>query len=219
VDQQSAFSFHGITFVTAYPVLPWIGVMASGYCLATVFEWQARRRRIFLMLTGFGLAAAFIVLRTVNIYGDPTRWTHQGSPVFTALSFLNVTKYPPSLSFLFMTLGPALLVMAWLETFDFNFTNPLIVFGRVPFFYYGAHLFLAHLIAIAMNVVRYGPKAFLLLAPPSMETPIRLFPIDYGFPLWTVYAVWVVVLLLVYPACLRFARFKQRRHEWWLTYL
>ena len=118
-----------------------------------------------------------------------------------------------------MTLGPAMVVMAWLEKFHFHFTNPLIVFGRVPFFYYGAHLLLAHLIEIGMNFVRYGAKSFLLIAPPSMGSSSELFPVDYGFPLWTVYAVWVVILLLLYPACLWFARLKQRRHDWWLTYL
>jgi uncharacterized membrane protein len=156
LHQQNAFAFHGINFVTAYPVLPWIGVMAVGYCLGTVFEWDAPRRRTFLVRMGLGLAAAFVVVRAVNIYGDPLRWSHQASPVFTVLSFLNVRKYPPSLDFLLMTLGPAMVVMAWLENFHFHFTNPLIVFGHVPFFYYGAHLLLAHLIEIGMNFVRFG---------------------------------------------------------------
>ena len=219
LHQQNAFSFHGITFVTAYPVLPWIGVMAGGYCLGTVFEWDANRRRSFLVRVGLALTAAFVVLRAVNIYGDPQHWSHQASPVFTVLSFLNVRKYPPSLDFLLMTLGPAMVVMAWLEKFRFQFTNPLVVFGRVPFFFYAAHLLLAHLIEIGMNLVRYGPKSFLLIAPPSMGSSSKLFPLDFGFPLWTVYVVWVVVLLLLYPACLWFARLKQRRHDWWLTYL
>lgn len=219
LHQQNAFSFHGITFVTAYPVLPWIGVIGCGYCLGKVFEWEAHRRRTFLMRMGFALSAAFVAVRAVNIYGDPIRWSHQASPVFTVLSFLNVTKYPPSLDFLLMTLGPAMVFMAWLETFHLDFANPLVVFGRGPFFYYVAHLFLAHLIAIGMNFVRYGAKPFLLIAPPSMGGPSGLFPADYGFPLWTVYAVWVVVLLLLYPACLWFARLKQRRRDWWLTYL
>jgi uncharacterized membrane protein len=219
LHQQNVFAFHGINFVTAYPVLPWIGVMAGGYCLGTVFEWDAHRRQNFLVRMGLALLAAFVVVRAVNIYGDPLRWSHQASPLFTVLSFLNVRKYPPSLDFLLMTLGPAMVVMAWLEKFHFHFTNPLIVFGRVPFFYYGAHLLLAHLIAIGMNFVRYGAKSFLLIAPPSMGSSNELFPVDYGFPLWTVYAVWVVVLLLLYPACLWFARLKQRRHDWWLTYL
>jgi uncharacterized membrane protein len=219
LHQQNVFAFHGINFVTAYPVLPWIGVMAGGYCLGAVFEWDGQRRQRFLVRMGLALLAAFVVVRAVNIYGDPLRWSHQASPVFTVLSFLNVRKYPPSLDFLLMTLGPAMVVMAGLENFHFQFANPLIVFGRVPFFYYGAHLLLAHLIAIGMNFVRYGAKSFLLIAPPSMGSSNELFPGDYGFPQWTVYAVWVVVLLLLYPACLWFARLKQRRHDWWLTYL
>jgi uncharacterized membrane protein len=219
LHQQNVFAFHGINFVTAYPVLPWIGVMAGGYCLGTVFEWDAHRRWSFLVHMGLALAAAFVVVRAVNIYGDPLRWSHQASPVSTLLSFLNVTKYPPSLDFLLMTLGPAMVVIAWLEKFQFHFTNPLIVFGRVPFFFYGAHLLLAHLIAIGMNFVRYGAKSFVLIAPPSMGSPSELFPVGYGFPLWTVYAVWALVLLLLYPLCLWFARLKQHRHDWWLTYL
>lgn len=219
LHQQNVFAFHGINFVSAYPVLPWIAVMAGGYCLGTVFELDAHRRRSFLVRMGLALAAAFVVVRAVNVYGDPLRWSYKASPVLTVLSFLNVTKYPPSLDFLLMTLGPAMVALAWLEKCNFHFTNPLIVFGRVPFFYYGAHLLLAHLIEIGMNFVRYGAKSFLLIAPPSMGSSRELFPVDYGFPLWTVYAVWVVVLLLLYPACLWFARLKQRRHDWWLTYL
>jgi len=217
--QRGVIALDGIRFRPAYPVLPWIGVMAGGYCLGRVFAWDADRRRRFLVRLGLALAAAFVVLRAVNVYGDPLPWSHQPSPVFTVLSFLNVTKYPPSFDFLLMTLGPAMVVMAWLEKFRFHFTNPLIVFGRVPFFYYGAHLLLAHLIAVGMNFVRYGAKSFLLMTPPSMGGPSEAFPPDYGFSLWTVYAVWLVVLLLLYPACLWFARLKQRRHDWWLTYL
>ena len=217
--QRGVITLDGIKFRPAYPVLPWIGVMAGGCCLGMVFDWDADRRRRVLVRIGLALTAAFVVVRAINVYGDPARWTHQVSPVFTLLSFLNVTKYPPSLDFLLMTLGPAMVVMAWLEKFHFRFTNPLIIFGRVPFFYYGAHLLLAHLIAIGMNFVRYGAKPFLLIAPPSMGGPSGLFPVGYGFRLWTVYAVWVVVLLLLYPACLWFARLKQRRHDWWLTYL
>lgn len=217
--QRGVIALDGIKFRPAYPVLPWIGVMAGGYCLGMVFDWEADRRRRFQVRLGLALTTAFVVVRAVNIYGDPLRWSHQASPVFTMLSFLNVTKYPPSLDFLLMTLGPAMLAMAWLEQFQFQSTNPLIVFGRVPFFYYGAHLLLAHLIAIGMNCARHGAHSFLLIAPPSMGGPSRLFPVGYGFPLWTVYAVWVVVLLLLYPACLWFARLKKRRHDWWLTYL
>ena len=218
LHQQDVLTFLGVKFAIAYPVLPWIGVIASGYCLGTVFSWDAKRRQRFLMRLGFALTVAFIVVRDINIYGDPTPWSRQSSSLFTILSFINTTKYPPSLDFLLMTLGPALAILGWLERFHFSLNNPLIVFGRVPFFYYGAHLLVAHLLAIAMNFLRYGPTSFLLLAPPSMGSPSELFPPDYGFPLWTVYAVWVVVLLLLYPACRWFARLKQRRNDWWLSY-
>jgi uncharacterized membrane protein len=219
LHQQDVLTFLGVKFAIAYPVLPWIGVMAGGYCLGSVFSWDASRRQRFLKRLGFALSVAFVVVRAINIYGDPAPWSRQSSSLFTILSFLNTTKYPPSLDFLLMTLGPALAALGWLERFHFSFTNPLIVFGRVPFFYYGAHLLVAHLIAIAMNFLRYGPTSFLLIAPPSMGSPRELFPPDYGFPLWTVYVVWVVVLLLLYPACRWFARLKQRRHDRWLSYL
>jgi uncharacterized membrane protein len=219
LHQQDVFTFLGVKFAIAYPVLPWVGVMASGYCLGTVFSWDAKRRQRFLKRLGVALTVAFVGLRPINIYGDPAPWGRQSSSLFTILSFLNTTKYPPSLDFLLMTLGPAIAVLGWLERFHFSFTNPLIVFGRVPFFYYGAHLLVAHLIAMAMNLLRYGPTSFLLIAPPSMGSPNERFPPDYGFPLWMVYAVWIVVLLLLYPLCRWFAQRKQRHHDWWLSYL
>ncbi|MGA8537972.1 MAG: heparan-alpha-glucosaminide N-acetyltransferase domain-containing protein [Terriglobales bacterium] len=219
LHQRNVLSFLGVKFVTGYPVLPWIGVMSFGYCLGAVFLWDAARRRRFLTSLGLAFIGAFIVVRAINVYGDPFRWSHQASALFSALSFLNTTKYPPSLDFLLMTLGPALIVLAWLERFHFSSANPLIVFGRVPFFYYVAHLLAAHLIAVGLNFARYGRTTFLLIPPPSMGSPSRLFPPNYGFPLWTVYVVWIAVLLLLYPACLWFGRFKQHHREWWLSYL
>lgn len=218
VHQQALFSFGGINFLTAYPVLPWIGVMAGGYCMGTVFTWDAVRRR-FLLRVGLAMTAAFVVIRAINMYGDPNRWQHQSSTLFTFLSFLNTTKYPPSLDFLLMTLGPALIALALLEGLRFSSDNPLIVFGRVPFFYYVLHLAFAHIIMIGMNFVRYGHAPFLLMAPSSMGGDAKLFPPNFGYPLWAVYVVWIVVLLLLYPVCRWFARLKQRRRDWWLSYL
>ena len=219
LHQQGLFSVRGINFLTAYPVLPWIGVMAGGYCLGTVFSWEAARRRRFLIRLGTAMTIAFVVLRAINIYGDPRPWHQQPSTLFTLLSFLNTTKYPPSLDFLLMTLGPAIIVLALLERLRFSPDNPLIVFGRVPFFYYALHLAVAHLVAIGLNFVRYGRAPFLLMAPPSMGGDAKLFPPNYGYPLWTVYVVWIAVLLLLYPMCRWFARLKHRRHDWWLSYL
>jgi hypothetical protein len=118
-----------------------------------------------------------------------------------------------------MTLGPALMVMAWIDRVRFSPKNPLIVFGRVPFFYYVLHLAVIHAVAITMNFLRYGNANFLLIPSPSMGGPRNLFPANFGFSLWVVYAVWVGVILLLYPVCRWYAELKQRRHDWWLSYL
>ena len=141
--------------------LPGSGISSTSYCLGQVFLWDPSRRHRFLFRLGFAVSAAFVLLRFVNGYGDPSPWQHQRTAVFTLLSFLNTTKYPPSLVFILMTLGPALFALAWLDRRTFNTENPLLVFGRVPFFYYVLHPTLAHLIAIIMNFVRYGPAPFL----------------------------------------------------------
>ena len=219
LHQQGPFSFLGCTFVIAYPVLPWIGVIAAGFCLGNAFLWEPARRQRFFLRLGSAITAVFVLLRAINLYGDPAPWTHQPAALFTVLSFLNTNKYPPSLDFLLMTLGPALMALAWLDRKQFSSASPLLVFGRVPFFFYVAHMMAAHLAAIALNLVRYGKTSFLLIPPPSMGSPSALFPANYGYPLWVVYAVWIVVLLLLYPACLWFSRLKQRRHDWWLSFL
>ncbi len=219
LHQQGLFTFFGINFVTGYPVLPWIFVMAAGFCTGQVFLWEPTRRQRFFLRLGVGLTAAFILLRAINIYGDPSPWTHQASRLFTLLSFLNTTKYPPSLAFLLMTLGPAFIALSRLDRLRFSSKNPIIVFGRVPFFYYAAHLVVIHLGAIALNFLRYGRTPFLLLPAPSMGGPANLFPADYGFGLWVVYAFWVATLAVLYPVCLWFSRLKQRRRDWWLSYL
>ena len=140
---------------------------------------------------GCGLTLAFLAIRGINIYGDPVRWTTQ-FPGMTVLSFLRCTKYPPSLDFLLMTLGPALLLLAWLDRLTFTRTNPLIVFGRVPLFYFLVHFYLIHALTI---------------------------PLGTGYPLWGVYLLWVGVVVAVYPVCLWFSRVKQRRDDWWVSYL
>ena len=214
---QSVFPLQGANLLVAYPLIPWVAVMALGYCCGPVLRWDCARRQRFLIGVGLVLSLTFVVLRAWNRYGDPTPWSTQHSVLFTVLSFLNVTKYPPSLQFLVMTLGPALIVLALLERV--HFANPLIVFGRVPFFYYLVHLAVAHMFAISLGVVRYGPRAFLLLPAPSMGSPANLFPANYGYDLWVVYAVWIAVVVVLYPVCRWYAELKQRRRDWWLSYL
>jgi len=220
LHQQALFPFLGANFVVAYPLVPWFAVMAAGYCFGRVLLWDPPRRQSFLIRLGVGLSSAFVLLRAWNHYGDPAPWAHQHSTFFTFLSFLNTTKYPPSLLFLLMTLGPALIALALLDRVTFSRANPLIVFGRTPFFFFLFHLTLAHLLSMALAAAYYGPGRFLLLPPPSMGGPSELFPPHYGFGLPVVYLAWFTVVAIAYPVCRWYADLKQRRRDlWWLSYL
>lgn len=219
LHQPGVFPIAGAQILAAYPLVPWFAVMAAGYCFGSVFLWERARRQRFLLTLGCGLTVGFIVLRAWNVYGDPQPWSVQHSTVFTVLSFLNCTKYPPSLDFLLMTLGPAIASLAWLERVNLSPHSPLIVFGRVPFFFFVTHVALIHLVALALGFLRYGGQRFLLLPAPSMGGPAQMFPPGYGYSLWVVYAVWLGVIAALYPACRWFADLKQRRRSWWLSYL
>jgi uncharacterized membrane protein len=202
----------------AYPLVPWIAVMAAGFCFGQVATLDPPQRRHYMTRIGLGLTIAFLLIRAINIYGDPQPWSNR-IPGMTVLSFLRCTKYPPSLEFLLMTLGPAILLLSRLDRIKWAPTNPLIVFGRVPLFYFLVHLFVIHLLAIPLAFMRYGRVAFLLNPLPSMGGASNLYPPDYGYNLWVVYALWITVVALLYPLCLWFARLKERRKEWWLSYL
>ena len=219
LHQLGVFRVFGDNVLMPYPLVPWVAVMALGYCLGPVFSWEAARRQRFLLRLGLGLSAGFVLLRAINVYGDPARWSHQRSGLFTVLSFLNTNKYPPSLDFLLMTLGPALVALVYLERAQLSFANPLIVFGRVPFFYFLLHMAVAHALAIAMNLFRYGNAPFLLTPPPSMGGSPKMFPPNFGFGLWVAYAVWIGVVAALYPVCRWYAQLKARRRDWWLSYL
>jgi uncharacterized membrane protein len=220
LHRQAAFPFHGALIVVAYPLVPWVAVMAAGFCLGRVLLWEAGSRRQFLVRLGLALTVAFFLLRALNHYGDPSKWSHESSALFTALSFLNTTKYPPSLQFLLMTLGPALAALAILDRRSFSSANPLLVFGRVPFFFFLFHLALTHGFAVLLPAARYGFHSFLLLPPPSLGGPREAFPLDYGSSLAVVYLIWIVVVAISYPICLWYANLKNRRRDlWWLSYL
>lgn len=219
VHQLGVFRFDGGVVLVSYPLVPWVAVMSAGYCFGQVFSWQVDRRRSLLLPFGLGLSAAFIVLRALNVYGDPVPWAAQSSRLFTLLSFLNTTKYPPSLLFLLMTLGPAMLAMIWLDRRQFFTNNPVLVFGRVPFFFFVVHFAVAHAIAIVLGFLRYGWTNFLLIPAPSMGSMRSKFPANYGYDFLVVYAVWIAVVVMMYPLCRWFAGVKQRRRDWWLSYL
>ena len=209
----------GPAIIVAYPLVPWIGVMAAGFCFGEVYRLPPERRRRLLPRLGLALTAAFVLLRALNLYGDPRPWAAQDRPLYTLLSFLNTTKYPASLLFLLMTLAPAIVFLGLVDGMRRGDRDPILVFGRVPLFYFVLHIPLIHLLAVGLTALRYGGGApFVWLAPPTLGTPRELFPADYGWDLWVVYAVWAVALVLAYPLCRWFAERKRRRRAWWLSY-
>jgi uncharacterized membrane protein len=200
-----------------YPLIPWIGVTATGYGLGQIYSWPSVRRKAFLLPSGIGLTIAFVVVRAINIYGDPLPWTTQKSAAFTVLSFLNTRKYPPSLLYLLMTLGPALLFLWAVDAGTPRWLRPALVFGRVPMFYYLLHIPLIHLLALAVCYARYGQTHWMFESPAFPDFPITPPP-GWGYSLPIVYLVWAIVVVTLYPLCHRFAALKQRRRDAWLSY-
>ncbi len=205
-----------ILFV-AYPLIPWIGVTAAGYGLGQIYRWPSDRRKTFLLRLGMGLTTAFIVLRGSNIYGDPFHWTTQKSAAFTVLSFLNTNKYPPSLLFLLMTLGPAMLFLWAVDGRVHRFLRLALVFGKVPMFYYLLHMPLIHLVAVMVCYARYGEVHWMFESSNLAQFPVTPPP-GWGFSLPVVYLIWALVVLTLYPLCRWFAGLKQRRSDAWLSY-
>ena len=221
LHQPGAFVLSGRAVVVGYPLIPWIAVIAAGFCAGPLFHFSPEKRQKILLLTGGGLSLLFLFLRFVNRYGDRFPWTHPPSFMLTVVSFLNTTKYPPSLLFLLMTLGPALVALALLERFSFRRANPLLIFGRVPLFYFLVHFYLIRVLADLFAWFRYGAAArqFFFEPLPSMGGPLKLFPADFGYSLPVVYGVWLLVLVILYPLCRWFARLKAEHPATWLMYL
>jgi len=202
----------GLPVARMYPLLPWIGLMPLGYALARVYRLDPDVRQRFLIRLGAALILAFLAVRTVNGYGNPAPWSVQDSGLFTVWSFLNTTKYPPSLAFLLMTIGPGLLVLAYAERWRGKLIDWMVTLGRVPFFYYLAHIYLAHALAlVAAEMQGLGWQA--------MATAMWAMPPGYGFSIWIVWLIWIAVVVMLYPACKWFADLKARRKDWWLSYL
>jgi uncharacterized membrane protein len=206
-----------VVFV-AYPLIPWIGVTAVGYGLGAIYRWDADRRKALLLRLGLGLTAAFVVLRAINVYGDPVPWTSQRSPLFTALSFLNTNKYPPSLLFLLMTLGPAMLLLRAVDSGTPKFLRPALIIGKVPLFYFLTHFLLIHLLAVVVCYIRYGDAHWMFESPSLGQFPITQ-PAGWPSGLPVVYMIWISIVVAVYPLCRWFAGVRQRRTDWWLSYL
>ena len=220
-------------FVIVYPLIPWIGVMAAGYAFGAVMRKPLRERRKVLLWLVTACIAVFILLRLTNFYGNP----HVGQPGFglgygefhaqksaamTVVAFLNTAKYPPSLQFLLMTLGPGFLALAWLDGFDPGRKSLVsaigkffLVYGRVPMFYYVLHIYLVHIAAVLLAMATHQSTKELLHGGFMLSQ----FPPGYGHSLLVVYGVWIAVVLVLYFPCRWFMGVKQRRHDWWLSYI
>lgn len=200
--------------LAGYPLIPWVGVTAIGYCLGVVYDWTPERRKRFLLRMSLALMMAFIAIRALNIYGDPVPW----APTRPLISFLNTNKYPPSLLFLLMTLGPAL----WLLRIFDGRTAPLLrviaTYGKVPLFYFLVHFALIHLIAVVVCYARFGEVHWMFESPSIDRFPFTAPP-GWGFSLPLVYLFWAIVVCCLYPMCSWYAGIRQTRRHPLLSYL
>lgn len=206
-----------IVFV-AYPLIPWIGVTAAGFAMGQIYGWPEQRRRVWLTRVGTLLVVLFLVLRGINRYGDPAPWAPQASVGHAILSFLNTIKYPPSLLFVLMTLGPILLLLRVFDNGTPTLLRPVNIFGRVPMFYFLIHIPLIHLLALVVCYLRYGAVHWIFQSPTLKDFPFTQPP-GWGLELPETYLMWILVVVLMYPACRWYAGVKRRNKSPWLSYL
>lgn len=220
LHRADVYSFgNGQLFYIDYPIIPWIAVMSLGYCFGKLYgkDVDPGKRRKILNILGFSAIALFVIVRGLNQYGDLMPWKQYPTAIQTLMSFLAATKYPPSLTYLLMTLGPALLFLANSENLKGRIVNFLSTFGRVPFFYYILHLFLIHILAmLAAELTGFGWQSMIMTDWVIMIPELK----GFGFGLWAVYLIWIIVIAILYPLCRRFDRYKMEHPEkWWLSYL
>lgn len=211
----------GYTFTFLYPIIPWVGVMALGYCFGVLYQgyYTAKERKEVLLELGIFCIIVFITLRVSNLYGDPVPWIKQPEIGATLMSFFNLQKYPPSLLYLSITLGISSLLLSAMEGKNLSRWRPVTLAGNVALFYYVAHIFLIHLLAVLAAVSTGYPWKSMIFT----ESPVKgnsLLNGSYGFSLWGVYFVWMVVIILLYPLCLYWNSFKIRnKKKWWVSYV
>ena len=220
LHEPSDFIIGRFTVFVRYPVLPWIGIMALGYYFGKLYnpEYDVVKRKRTLLYTGMGAIALFIILRSFNFYGDAAQWSVQKNTMFNILSFLNVTKYPPSFLYALITLGPAMIFLSMAEKPLNVLTEKITVFGRVPFFYYIIHIYFIHFFAI-IGVIFSGYRWSDIILSNRVNRVMELK--GYGFNLLIVYLVWLALILILYPSCKWFNRYKQKHQSTkrWLSYL
>ncbi len=220
LHDQKMFPLGHYNVLMAYPILPWIGVMALGYCLGELFSsgYDASKRRKLLLTIGSCSLLLFVILRSINVYGNLKPWVGQPSSIFSFLSFINVTKYPPSLDYILLTDGSALIFLSLTENISNRFSRFISVYGRVPMFYYLLHIYLIHIVALMAAVL----TGFQWTDMTSFNGWISNMPNlkGYGFSLGVVYLIWISVVLFLYPICKWYDGYKSaHRDKWWLSYL
>jgi len=209
----------GRTVFVPYALFPWLGILLTGFGLGAWYSkaFDATVRKKYLLRTGILAILLFIVFRFINQYGDPAPWSQQKNLVFTLMSFLNCTKYPVSLLYTLMTIGPALIVLSVMETINTNPLKPFIVFGRVPMFYYILHFYLIHSLALVLLIFTTG------IDFSSIDFHFNKgfggIPPNTGVALPWVYVAWIGVVVLLYPLCKWYNQYKSSHKDWWLSYL
>jgi len=202
-----------------YAIIPWTGVMLLGYVFGSLYQasFDPQRRRKILLTTGLISLAAFIILRFFNLYGDSAPWSVQRSGTYTFLSFLNVSKYPPSLLYSLMTIGTGMVVLSLTEKVQNKLTAIFIVYGNVPFLYYVMHFYLLRITSVVVFFAQgFGTKD---IVDPKHQNPFLFSPPHFGFPLGGVYLVWLCVIIVLYFPCRWFSLYKKTHKQWWLSYL
>ena len=214
VSKPLVFAPGHMAFIV-YPLIPWIGVMAAGYALGAYVDVDSETRKRRFLRLGAACTLAFVVVRGLNVYGDPIPRVHYDNLLYTTLSFLNCTKYPPSLSYLLMTLGPALFALGAMEGRDHVGKRIFLVFGRAPLFYYMLHLYFIHAGAIALHISWFGYEKWTAAMQSRSGMPEEMI---FGLPV--VYLFTAIVAAGLYPLCRWFGEVKRRRRDlWWLGYL
>ena len=213
---------NGRSFQILYPLVPWVGVMALGYCLGRLYEGDvpSGERRSALARMGTSCLLGFLAFRLSNVYGDPVAWTRQATRSATVMSFLNLEKYPPSLLYLLVTLGIALLLLALFEGRAAAGWRPVVVLGRAALFYYVLHLFVAHAIGLVAVALAGLPWRAMVFTRGAHTEASPLLAGRWGFGLAGTYLTWIALVLVVYPACRAWVRFKSRnKGSWWVSYV